>query len=417
MKVKLLLILLVFSNSHLIISQNDTIFQHIENKLKERAKFDSILNRLNNIASINNSDKIGKLSLKTEDVTIYKDSTKSHKFRIFKNDTWKIDREEINIEDGFITDILVVLKNQDNKFKYFTNKSPISLPRFFHYNNWKLREEGKRKNFILLIDVLRYEAQRENNYVPDNEKIKLENKTNKDSKNLSLNKSLNSLLNFRIYTDFLGLINEESNGIINFEAYSKIFLVPNNIGLVHFFKDVKPYLNYSRFDNNNRFIKTQNDTITHKLSLKQKAYITTGINFNTLEFKIAKEYPFSISIPAKVELNIVESDSTLTRKSKSKLNTITYGLGFHANFRRINNFGLNIAVEIDRFRYLKSNGIVLKNNSWFTTLGTSAELYYYENKESAFFIRFNSRRLISEGDENYATIQFGYKTALNFSKK
>ena len=85
MKVKLLLILLVFSNSHLIISQNDTIFQHIENKLKERAKFDSILNRLNNIASINNSDKIGKLSLKTENVTIYKDSTKSHKFRIFKN--------------------------------------------------------------------------------------------------------------------------------------------------------------------------------------------------------------------------------------------------------------------------------------------------------------------------------------------
>lgn len=74
------------------------------------------------------------------------------------------------------------------------------------------------------------------------------------------------------------MINEDSNGIVNFEAFSKIFLAPNNVGLVHFFKDVKPFLNYSRFDNNDRFISIKNDTIENKLSLKQKAYITLELS-------------------------------------------------------------------------------------------------------------------------------------------
>ncbi len=159
MKTKFLFFLLIpFS----LFSQiNSKLVESFKKEFKEQKSIDSILNVVNKLASEKKSKKIGEFKMLTNAIKIHSKKTSD------KNSNWKVLREEINIEDGFITDILVVLVNKGKEERYFTNKSSISLPRFFHYDNWQLREEGKRSNHILLIDVLRYEASRNNNFVPD----------------------------------------------------------------------------------------------------------------------------------------------------------------------------------------------------------------------------------------------------------
>src|SRR5690606_22273032 len=59
---------------------------------------------------------------------------------------------------------------------------------------------------------------------------------------LTDNDNLEKIIDYRIYSDFLGLINETSNGIINFEAKVKIPLMHSNIRNTNFyvFKNISP---------------------------------------------------------------------------------------------------------------------------------------------------------------------------------
>ncbi|MDY0780573.1 hypothetical protein [Tenacibaculum sp. IB213877] len=330
---------------------------------------------------------------------------------------WKVDKIDMYIEDGFITDISVSLFNEvtnSPERRHFSNRSPISILRFHHYNDWILWEENNKSKGIYLKNVLRYQHVRGNNFSPENKRVVLTRK--EPNEILELNNNLNSFINLKVYSDFLGLINETPNGIISFEASSDIHLVPGNIGLIHIGKKISPFVRYSRFDNDDRAIIINNNKIDNKLELSQKAFIVSGLDLNLLEVKLGKEYPFSFSIPVRFQLNIGETNNS-TSNSSDNINTVVWGSGISANFRKIRNFGLAISVDLNLYDH-KNNSDIIEKVKDFSTIGVNAEMYYYDstNKNSAFFLRLKTERILNN-EENYASIQFGYKTALNFNQK
>ena len=330
--------------------------------------------------------------------------------------------EEIGIEiyEGVIADLKVKLTDGS----IFANKTGISLTRIRKYGPRKLFEINGNNRYIYLKDVLTYSSYPGKSYLPEDISLIIEK--DEERKELNINNDLKSYLDFRIYTDFLGLIDEASNGIVNFEASSKIYISPSPLrGLFkwdyHFFKDVKPYVSYSRFDNDNKSIKSSVNTndpnnrfeIDDKLDLLQNAFVKVGAEFNILQIKGEKEFPFSIHFPFRLELNMSETEIMDERIS---INSHVYGTGINASLRRFNNFGLNLGFSFDWIspRFSSEKIIEVKN---FKTLGFDSELFFYGNKEksSAIFLRLSTRRLNGQ-DKNFSMIQVGYKKAFSFSK-
>lgn len=68
-------------------------------------------------------------------------------------------------------------------------------------------------------------------YLPDNKVFSVENQndTIPGRQILSKNSDINSLMNFTAYSDLLGLLGDEPNALVNFEASAKFYLHRLNI--------------------------------------------------------------------------------------------------------------------------------------------------------------------------------------------
>jgi hypothetical protein len=337
-------------------------------------------------------------------------------------DLWDIEEIDIDVYDGLIADLIVTLTHKNSKsIKRFTNKVSISVLRFSKYGHHRLYETNGSGNFVRVKDVLSYTSKTGVNYFPDNALVNIGKE--ETTKPLQIKRGLKSILDFRVYTDLLGLVDEESNGIINFEASSTIKISPSPVAMAWteflFFKEIKPYFNYSRFDKENRAIETTFNTtlskyeISNNLNLIQNAFISTGIELNLIQLKLQKEFPFSLSFPLVYEFNMTE---VLLGTEKVKVNSYRTSLGVSANFRRTKNFGLNIGFFYSKVDNKYGSEYLIQSPE-FNLYELNSELYFYNPKDvnSAFFLRLNTRR-ITDREINYASIQFGYKKAFSFSK-
>ncbi|WKD85440.1 hypothetical protein KCTC32516_00780 [Polaribacter huanghezhanensis] len=337
-----------------------------------------------------------------------------------EKNAWDIEKITIDVFEGLIIDLVVTLKHKNNnEVRKFTNNTSISIVRFRKFTSHKLFETNGSGSFVRVKDVLDYTSKTGLNYFPENALVEI-GKT-ETTKSLFLKRNLKSILDFRIYTDLLGLLDEESNGIINFEASSTIKISPSPIAFGFewiFFKEIKPYFNYSRFDKQDRAILTDTITATtfeikNKLHLIRNAFIKAGFELNVLQIKSSKEFPFAFSIPFLYEFNMTEVGLV---NEKIKVNTYQMGSGLNLNLRRTKSFGLNLGMS---YSEVKNKHIInsLKQESSFHLLGFNSEIYFYNPKDqnSAFFLRLNTKRVI-KGENNYSSIQFGYKKAFSFSK-
>ena len=335
---------------------------------------------------------------------------------------WDIEKVSIDVFEGQIVDLVITLTNiNDKRVRKFTNNTSISVVRFRKYGLHKLFETNGSGAFIRVKDVIDYTSNTGLNYFPDNAMIDFEK--NDTIKPLQIQRGLKSILDLRVYTDFLGLIENESNGIINFEASSTIRISPSPIsklkGEFLFLKEITPYFNYSRFDNENRAIPTDttnnasNFKLKNKLSLIQNAFVKAGFELNVLQIKAQKEFPIAVSFPFFYEFNMTE---VALGAEKLKVNTYQMGTGIRIGFKRTKNFGLNIGMSYSDVKN-KQSANTLKQESSFHLLGFNSEVYFFDPKDrnSAFFIRLKTRR-VTYKENNFASIQFGYKKAFSFSK-
>ncbi|WP_343670136.1 hypothetical protein [Chitinophaga sp.] len=157
-----------------------------------------------------------------------------------------LDSVEFNISEGVIEWIRVTTKDH----RTFENKSNIPLSGYDGFAQLNFLYDMKdANNFLKINDVILYLPKPEADIIPNDDTVRF----NSEYKNklLSASLDLNSNLDFRIYTDLLGLFNKQGNGLVQTEVKSKIFFnsspVMKHLNL-YIFNYVEPCFQYSKFD-------------------------------------------------------------------------------------------------------------------------------------------------------------------------
>lgn len=324
-----------------------------------------------------------------------------------------IDKVSIEIRDGEIFHIEAITKNGE----IYSNKNPINILKTYNYSLTKQtpNQKGENdKNRIFINDFLSIQFKVGKRYII--ERANFELTKNDPIKTIEVGTNLKGVIDFRVYSDFLGLIDESSNGIASFEGNSVFYLNPFSIGRRGFnylFKKFKAGVNYSRFDSDDSEL---NIPLIEPLDLIQKSFLTVHTEVDVFETRLGKKFPYKILGKARGNIRITE---TFEDDSEDIMNTTTLGLGFGTGIEveRFSNFGVNASIFFNRYQ---NNNIIENDILNFETFSVHSEAYFYvPDSDNAFFLRlkYEQGRRNLMASSNFFNLQFGYKAELNFNPK
>ncbi|MBO3699622.1 hypothetical protein [Roseivirga sp. E12] len=355
---------------------------------------------------------LGYLTITTEKVQIY-----DHTNKPISGKEYKIEKAEIRIKEGFISDIRIYV----NGNQYINSKAPINLMKFGKRIGDKLYSlNGKKneKNYIFIFPAVRYEASIKNKFVPDD--YVNDNLIPGEINIIKKDKNLEAVVDFRIYSDFLGVINEEENGILQLESKAKIFLGTSNIKNADLIplKYIEPYMSLVRFDqstNKVALIQEVNQTnfrVSEPMDLLEKSFLSVGGHINILSYGLMNDH-FSFNVNTGMGVNL---SRTITPTDNRVLDFNTFQgmaeMGIEA--RRFENFGLDFRMTGIWLNPLSVDEISDFEAFWI--LKTSAEINGYIAKDirKSVFLRFNYFDNLASSGGSFYQLQVGYKAPLNF---
>jgi hypothetical protein len=361
-----------------------------------------------------------------------------------ETDFFRFKRVSFEILEGFFVDIKVIVSDESDSELLFENKIPVSILKYssdapdnflffkkFLKQNGIVKFDEKTKLRIRLSDVLMYVSKPGYNFIPSD--ITFDFPT-KDKKGNSLNKdnpikyeikedtSLQNVIELRAYTDFLALVAESPNGIVQLTGRGDFYMFPFltifDVDL-RLFDKITPYVNFSRIDADMRGVETTGGafskaTVNNGLDLLQKAYLEMGTRVNIINFKINKEMPFRVIgyFPARYQI----SDIKINNEFKN-VQGLGLGGGVCLEFKRFNNFGFNYSLEYSRYSFIDFNSIPeFEPPRAFGVWRNEAEVFYYpgSNKKQSIFLRLKTYNN-SSNSEAFYQLQFGYRFAIGIS--
>lgn len=359
----------------------------------------------------------------------------------------------VQVKEGVFSDIKVYIEYK-GKTHIFENIVGVSMLRYSSLANKNylfyrqtvmgldkfVSLDDMRKLRIKLGDVMVHDYKVGNNYIPADLTIELpQNDINGNPTNVNApaqyqikqDTKLDKIVELRAYSDFLALFGNTSNGLVQVEGKAKFyafthpFQVCSTKGQIEFLSSFSPYVNYSRFDDDNRYVphnKIQNsapvrDTVAMALDLVQRRFLTMGMEANLVKLK-HKDFPIEANLYGVAAYQL--SQINLGNDSIPKINDIkalSYGGGINLSAKRFNHFGFDYKLEFLWFDYHNFNTIPsfrLPQNG-LPVIKNEAEVYYKPgaSSDAAIFLRlltFNN--LSDKNNEAFYQFQFGYKFSI-----
>lgn len=365
--------------------------------------------------------------------------------------TFKFKKLDVEICDGYFKDIVVYVEDDDKNTHVFTNQIGISLLFYGHRGRRKLMyykysikknaannkytDKGLDSLYIKVTDVMGYSYKIGNHYIPNDLAIQLPNKDTDNSQSnttyqIKQETHLEKILELRTYTDFLALFGDSDNGLAQIEGRAKFYLFPypfrflwskKTAGQVEYLSSMSPFVNFSKFDSNSRYIIPVKDSlgnyqIDQNFDLIEKRFLTMGIEAEVLKWQ-HKNAPVKLSLYGLINYNISEINlGTNEDKDLKSIKAMAYGGGLHLSTKRFNNFGFDYKAELSWFDYKNFNNyddIVLPDK--IPVFRGEAEIFYHPNgnPNQAIFTRlitYNYRGSID--NQAFYQFQFGYKFAI-----
>lgn len=379
-------------------------------------------------------------------------SEKIEKTVTIKPQTIKLEKVSLNIKEGSVNEITVILRDEEKKLLVFENKYPVSLLRFssiapktslrYFYStptdkNIRVVDTAYINTVIRFSDILSYIPNPGDNYVPDDLTLTFPQGNETDNTNVTYkvvqDTSLKNVLELRAYTDFLGLFNNSDNGLVQLEGRADFYVNPFNITNSRWFifKKLVPYVNFSRLDSENKYINIaeqekenngtnyiMNSSRDLRLQSIEKAYLDMGFRAYLISYAFSKESPFSASLYVPIRFLISNAEIPALNQ-KFELKTFGIGAGLNLSFRKFNNFILNYNVEYTEFKFSEFNSIKnFENPDAFYTFTNEAEVSYYPGKQKnqSAFVRF---RVITNSEkdihDSFYQFHFGYRFTIPLS--
>lgn len=434
----------------------------LNDKAKESDVFKNILDEKSEKSYLGDITIPGE----NQEITFYKYSSNSSEKKVkgstsekgfirTQNDA-KFKKVAIEIRDGSFADIRAYVQSEDGNVHIFENKIGISILRYSTYGkkNYLFYKHSHKKGnsannykdtdlehyYIKLSDVMVYDYKVGNHFIPNNLVLELPQKDENDRKTnadgpvtyqIKEDTHLDNVIELRAYTDFLALFGDSNNGLVQFEGNANFYVVPfpmalfGNANLMELtlINQLSPYVNYSRFDDDVRYVALESNASgisspKSELDLIEKRYLMMGIDANLLQLQ-SKDLPFKINLYGNLnyQLSEIKRDDTVTQSMVvENVKAMGFGGGVLFNFKRFNNFGFNYKAGFTWYDYKNFNTIEnlsLPRN--ILVFSNEAELFYYPNGKpnQAIFARLRTfNNSATENNEAFYQFQFGYKFSI-----
>jgi hypothetical protein len=306
--------------------------------------------------------------------------------------------------------------------------------------------------YIYFKDYIDYLPHIEKNYSPGDGEITLSKAQN--YKELKLSTSLNSYIDFNLYSDLLSVLDPNiGNGLLQTYVRAKILWNTKNIGLrnTFIFHFIDPYISYSRFDNDLssvalkynlvtvNTVKTQQieSTEVDRQLLNQRAYLDLGLRANLISIFYKNKSSLEVNIGAGFQFSKIRGDTAISKTLigsavnknepleyiKDGINMLKYSIGLKYSLNLYRNFGIDMVAET---WYQKIwNGKALKDRIKLSPENSDSqpffvpkiEMFYYPIKKSddRIFLRLIAVNGFEDTESNYYQLQVGYKSQLKFN--
>lgn len=328
----------------------------------------------------------------------------------------KIKNVVVTVADGLIEYIKVTM--DDNN--YFTNMlAPIQILDIQNRFTDKLINPTTNE-FIFLSSAIDFISEKRFNFFPSNGTYTMNNDTDNPVSEMKVfaNSGLNSFVDLRVFTDLLGTLDNQPNGLLQIEAKSKIFLHRMNFRnkFLYSFYALEPSLNISKFDSKYDTIKLQNplQKTINRMDLFQRSFLSVGLKLNLLRYDFRPTNSLSINGGYMFHTGNI----SIRDKANLKDSIVTKGTlhspyaEFALSSKRLNNFGFDGEVKYI-FQKLNENKYFI-NSDYSNLLNFSVTMFFYPGTKpkDKFFVRFSNYLNFDDRTEDFYQLQFGYSLNL-----
>ncbi len=374
-------------------------------------------------------------------------------FRKIPVSQFQVDSVTIEIYEGQIYNVKAI-GTIDGKLEIFENKSPIPFSTKndinFNGNRWKKHKLESVfyhwKNFLFLADLIEYNyslLELTENYTPKNQVITIYPNSSGTKVFKEKNKEI---LEVKIFTDFIGLSDQNPNGLVQTEISRRLPFNTNVLRIgktsfhASFFNYINPHLDILKIEENNKTLNISTmDSLkfVNFLELDNYRNLGIGLDLNLFNFGMPR-YHSLLHLNLKTELSRVElsenmllinpldSMSIVNSTSISKsIFKITPELIWH--FNPSDKYQLQLSYRNHRVSFFdKNDNIVAVNDIMELTENTeertnsqTSTIHEFEflttlktNDTSKFFFRTRFNYLREQVNQNYFQVQFGYSYLL-----
>jgi len=344
---------------------------------------------------------------------------------------YPIGKVELNVKNGYINNARVTLKDGSKDGLILSNSSIYYSIPYVHDNvksTMLCNEKGDK--CMILNDIISYRSiMNTKNYTPNDDTVTLIPNTNA-SVPLSRNIDLNSNIDFRIYTDLLGVINKQSNGLVQAEATTNIFIngytttMFKTCGLV-FANFIQPSFSYSKFANQSNALNLSDSSQPLQLSdsqrvaLYQLSYLQLGVKLNIAKLMFGSNF---------VELNggmNYNFSNVQLGNDVSNLKTYNTWSGYSeiaAELLNTENFGMDVYIKLLWQNTVNTSMLVSGYQDFYVIPQICMFYYPGDNKSSKIFLKLNLTQQESASthlDQNildykrgFISLQVGYSAKL-----
>ncbi len=375
----------------------DTLQQKVDSL---KAKMDALTDVMSQIKKQLDKDKNEK------DTAFVVSLLGNNPIKIFNNDEDTIDTSSVvkaifDIKDGLILDLQVLLSNG----KIFSNyHAPIALTRFDKCG-WLSYHNGKRFEYVRTCDILR--VIRKGIAVPDDSLFELTLK--KPEHALTRGAGINQVVDLRIYSDMLGTLGDEPNGIAQVEGSTRIFINNRN----WFGRSFTPFrygffsVQASKLDS--RFQVLGMDTTFSRLAAIQRSFASVDIGTNLFGYWLQRKSRSwgSVNGGAGMHLTraVTEGDTTSVTSQYLFLESLF-------EFKELRNFGIDFGARIF-WQTIPGLANDAGNTQTLFRLGATAYWNPVGNTGSRVFARVQYFQNFDKAERPFVQLQVGYSALIS----
>jgi hypothetical protein len=316
-----------------------------------------------------------------------------------------IDRAAFVVKDGFIVDIKVF----SGYSIFINNQAPIALTssRFDNRHTDKLYDRSG--HYIIVQELLFLDVK--NGYIPDDAEFELKGKDSLYT--LTRNVGINTVFDIRAYSDGLGLIGSQPNGIAQTDLHIKQILHRHNLGNQGKFigQYFKARINVAKFDSKDRSI----DSLVYSRSrFVQKSFANAEASMNVFNgwlFEKKSSNIYYCDLGGGLNIGRLSKD---TAKQEREFILPFWFLEGGINLKASDNIGINAYGRYVKSYLIKNDYVSESNEMEFFNAGAEVFFNPVRSKSNRFFARFNWTISTTGYDKknNFVQLQLGYSVLL-----